>query len=213
MTAAKFLAVLKGDGATAGGPVLASNENSTVFIFYSGPASQKGQADMPTGPALTEAELMDAINYMNDNKMYKQLVIYWSSDYSGSMFANLPDNTKVFAVSSASADETQQKSYCPPDDDVVYGYKIGACLATQFGTTWLQNSTTSDCTALSIAAQYEKVKDVVKGSTVTLFGDQSFANMPVGAFQGLIDYTEPANAPLDFVYWYRNRFPIAGQFS
>ena len=121
---------------------------------------------MPSGDPLLESELMEAINYMNDKKMYKQLVIYWSSDFSGSMFANLPDNTKVFAVASALATEKQVKSYCPPDDDVVYGYKIGACLATQFGTTWLQNSTSSDCTALSIAAQYQKVKDVVKGSNV-----------------------------------------------
>ena len=60
---------------------------------------------MPTGDPLTEAELMDAINYMKENKMYKQLVIYWSSDYSGSMFANLPMDTKVLAVASAAADE------------------------------------------------------------------------------------------------------------
>ena len=37
--------------------------------------------------------------------------------------------------------------------------------------------------------------------------------MPVGSFQGVIDYTEPTGASLDFVYWYRNRFPIAGEFS
>ena len=53
-----------------------------------------------------EAELKEAIDYMYNNKMYKQLVIYWSSDYSGSMFTNLPDNTKVLAMTSASESET-----------------------------------------------------------------------------------------------------------
>ena len=45
------------------------------------------------------------IDYMKENKMYKQLVIYWSSDYSGSMFAHLPVDTKVLAMASAAADE------------------------------------------------------------------------------------------------------------
>ena len=34
VTAAKFLAVLTGDEATAGGKVLKSNENSEVFVYY-----------------------------------------------------------------------------------------------------------------------------------------------------------------------------------
>ena len=71
MTREKFLAVLRGDAAAAGGPVLGSNENSNVFIFYSGPASVEGQADMPTGDPVTEDDLMDAINHMSDNKMFK----------------------------------------------------------------------------------------------------------------------------------------------
>ena len=105
MTRDRFLAILKGDAAAAGGPVLGSNENSTVFVYFSGPASKAGQADMPTGEPLTEADLMGAIDYMKENKMYKQLVIYWSSDYSGSMFAHLPADTKVLAMASAAADE------------------------------------------------------------------------------------------------------------
>ena len=105
MTKDRFIAILKGDAAAAGGPVLGSNANSTVFVYFSGPASKAGQADMPAGDPLTEADLMDAINHMKENKMYKQLVIYWSSDYSGSMFANLPVDTKVLAMASAAADE------------------------------------------------------------------------------------------------------------
>ena len=89
---------------------------------------------MPAGDPLLESELKEAIDYMYNNKMYKQLVIYWSSDYSGSMFTNLPDHTKVLAMTSASESETQQNAFCPPDQDVVYGNKIGACLGTQFGT-------------------------------------------------------------------------------
>ena len=43
-TADIFLAVLKGDstGTTGGGPVLKSDANSTVFIFYSGASAGEG---------------------------------------------------------------------------------------------------------------------------------------------------------------------------
>ena len=65
----------------------------------------------------------------------------------------------------------------------------------------------------SLAAQYDTVRENVTGSTVSLYGDQSFINMPVGSFQGIVDYTEPDDAPLDFVYWFRNRHWTSGVFQ
>ena len=65
----------------------------------------------------------------------------------------------------------------------------------------------------SLAGQFDTVKEDVTGSTVSLYGDQSFINMPVGSFQGVVDYTEPDDAPLDFVYWFRNRHYTSGQFQ
>ena len=66
---------------------------------------------------------------------------------------------------------------------------------------------------MSLAAQYKSVKSAVTGSPVQMYGDQSFANEPIGVFQGVVDYTVPSDDPLDFVYWFRNRFPQAGEFS
>lgn len=43
---------------------------------------------------------------MNDHDMYKEMIIYWSSDYSSAMFANLPTDKKVFVVASAEATQT-----------------------------------------------------------------------------------------------------------
>ena len=159
VTAAKFLGVLKGDTNAAGGPVLKSNSDSTVFIFYSGAAdSGAGTSQMPNGPDLTAAELIDAINYMDDHHMYKEMVIYWASDYAGAMFENLSTSKKVFVVASSGPDETQEKAYCPPNA-TVDGYDIGACLASEFGTTWLQDSYNNDPTKISISAQAMTLKE------------------------------------------------------
>ena len=43
---------------------------------------------------------------MYDNSLYKEMLVYWSSDYSGNMLAELPTNKKVFAVTSTKIDET-----------------------------------------------------------------------------------------------------------
>ena len=61
VTKEKFLAALKGDAATAGGPVIGSDEDSTVFIFISAPSSNKYQIDFPTGDPLLLNELNAAI--------------------------------------------------------------------------------------------------------------------------------------------------------
>ena len=87
-------------------------------------------------------------------------------------------------------------------------------MGTDFATTVLKQSSSENTQAISLGYQAEYTKGAVKSSTVTLLGDQSFLNQPVGTFQGVIDYTLPADAPaLDYIYWFRNRFPEAGKFS
>ena len=105
VTAAHFLAVLKGDdNASDGGPVLKSNSQSKIFVFYSGPGYSEA-AKFPYGPNLLNSDLIDAINYMDMQNMYNEMVIYWSMDYSGGMFLALPTDINVYAVTSASAFE------------------------------------------------------------------------------------------------------------
>ena len=127
-----FLAALKGDSATASGSVIGSDDLSTVFLFISAPSSAPGQIDFPSGDPLTKAEFMDALTYMNENKRYKELLIYLATDYAASMVEEIPENTKVFAMTATDASSTQKFANCPPDD-VEAGNPIGACMATEFG--------------------------------------------------------------------------------
>ena len=48
---------------------------------------------------------MDAIFYMRDEKMYKQMVIYWASDYAERVFETLPGDYNVFVIASTGRDE------------------------------------------------------------------------------------------------------------
>ena len=111
-----FLSVLKGEKDRASGPVLETNENSIIFIFYSGDGKEDGAQKMPDGSFIWPTSLMDAIFYMRDKKMYKHIVIYWASDYAEQVFDTLPGNYNVFGIASSGRDEVQQNAYCPPDD-------------------------------------------------------------------------------------------------
>ena len=92
------------------------------------------------GSYIWPTSLMDAIYYMRENNLYKHIVIYWASDYAAQVFDTLPDDYNVIAIASSGRDEKQELAYCPPYDTLLYypvGH-IGACMATNFGTTWLQ---------------------------------------------------------------------------
>lgn len=76
---------------------------------------------------------------MHSNNMYKELVFYLEACESGSMFENLPTDTKIYAVSAASPSESSWGFYCSPDD-VVDGKSIGSCLGDLFSINWMENT-------------------------------------------------------------------------
>ncbi len=55
---------------------------------------------------------------MHTNKLYKELVFYLEACESGSMFLDLPSDTKIYATSASSPDESSWAYYCSPDDKV-----------------------------------------------------------------------------------------------
>ena len=53
---------------------------------------------------------------MNENKMYKEMVVYIEACESGSMFEKLEDNMNIYAVTAANAHESSWGTYCSPDN-------------------------------------------------------------------------------------------------
>jgi len=85
-TPTTLLNVLKGDSAgNNGGKVLKSNENSKVFFYYADHGAP-GIVGMPASGYLYADKLHETLKFMNENKMYKEMVIYMEACESGSMF-------------------------------------------------------------------------------------------------------------------------------
>lgn len=192
VTAEKFLAVLTGDTATAGGKVLESNENSQVFIYYTDHGAP-GLVAFPTGGYLYADKLNDAFETMKANKMFNELTFYMEACESGSMFPSLTSSGKIYGITAADASHSSWASYCG-SEATVNGKNIGSCLGDLFSTNWMEDT---DSAILAMATdsetlndQYNTVKTKTTRSTVMKFGDFSFIDEAIGEFEGTLDDTQ-----------------------
>jgi len=151
---------------------------------------------MPTGSYLYADELMSTFKYMHENKMYKELVMYMEACESGSMFANLPKNINVYALSAANGKESSWGTYCSPDD-MVDGKRIGSCLGDLFSVNWMEDLDAAmknkKMGVETLLAQYNTVKTKTTKSHVLQWGDLSIDSEVIGQFEAAT-FAEPKDA-------------------
>ena len=192
VTAEKFLAVLTGDEATAGGKVLKSNAESMVFIYYTDHGAPNLVA-FPSGGYLYADKLSAAMQEMQSKQMFSQLTFYIEACESGSMFPDLTSNGKIYGVTASNASQSSWASYCG-SEAMVNGTNIGSCLGDLFSTNWMEDTDKaiagSEMASESLSQQYNTVKTETTRSPVLKFGDFSFLDEGLGEFQGTLDETE-----------------------
>ena len=107
--------------------VLKSTDEDDVMFYLT---SHGGPGSIAVGnTSVHEDAFIDTIKYMYENKMYKHFFVLLEACYSGSMFVNLPTDINVYAIASTDPEHESWESHCPPDDDIVNGKKMGACLS------------------------------------------------------------------------------------
>lgn len=107
--------------------VLTSTDEDDVMFYLT---SHGGPGSIAVGnTSVHENDFISTIKYMYENKMYKHFFILLEACYSGSMFVNLPQDINVYAIASTDPEHESWESHCPPDDDIVNGKKMGACLS------------------------------------------------------------------------------------
>ena len=85
------------------------------------------------------------------------------------MFTNLPNNTKIYALSAANPKESSWGTYCSPND-VVQGKHIGSCLGDLFSVNFLENTDSVDVKTMTLEAQFEVIKKLTTKSHVMQWG-------------------------------------------
>ncbi len=194
-----YLSVLKGD--TQNGKlkkVLNSTSNDNIFMYFSDHGIA-GAILFPNNQFLYADELEEAFKFMKNKKMYKNIVFYLESCYSGSMFNNINSDLNVYSLTAASPSEESFATYCYPQD-VVKGKEMHTCLSNEFTSNWLDDSdnrinfneifSKNDNNIndnlnenYSNHEQYIYVKKMTKNSHVQEYGNLSIGDLPITYFQ------------------------------
>nr|XP_023692257.1 legumain-like [Paramormyrops kingsleyae] len=177
VTPANFLAVLTGDAAkvTGGsGKVLKSGPNDHVFVYF----TDHGAPGLLAFPSddLHVNDLMNAINYMHDNKKYKKLVFYIEACESGSMMNHLPTDIEVYATTAANPHESSYACY--------YDEKRDTYLGDWYSVNWMEDSDVEDLSKETLQKQFKIVKSHTNTSHVMQYGNKTLSHMKVVEFQG-----------------------------
>lgn len=176
-----FLNVLEGNKealrGVGSGRVLESTQDDNVFIYF----SDHGAPGLIAFPYtnLYARELIATFNKISGR--YNKLVFYLEACESGSMFANLPNNTKIYALSAANPSESSWGTYCAPQD-VVQGKHINSCLGDLFSVNFLENSEEVNVFSETLEEQFAVIKQKTDKSHVLQWGDMSFKTDKVGEF-------------------------------
>jgi len=167
------LAILKGDAAALKGKgtgrVLKSNSKSKVFINFADHGAP-GLIAFPDSN-LYANDFNAALNYMHQNKMYEQMVVYIEACESGSMFDGiLAKDLNIYAVTAANPSESSWATYCYPDD-IVNGVHINSCLGDTFSVNWMEDTDSVDVDKESLEIQFSKVQKLTNQSHVMRYGE------------------------------------------
>ena len=159
-----------------------------------------GAIVFPNNKFLYADELEEAFKVMKSKKMYKNIIFYLESCYSGSMFNNINPDLNVYSITAASPSEKSLATYCYPQD-LVKGHEMHTCLSNEFTSNWLDdsdnrlifnkntfnkfmNNVNDEYTSHE---QYIYVKDLTKNSNVQEYGNLLIGDLPITHFQSSND--------------------------
>ena len=192
-----YISVLKGDNKNGKlRKVLNSTENDNIFLYFVDHGIA-GAIVFPDNKFLYADELEETFKFMKDKKMYKNIIFYLESCYSGSMFNNINPDLNVYSVTAASPSEQSLATYCYPQD-YVNGQEMHTCLSNEFTSNWIDDSDSriffeesqetkdSKC-EYSSHDQFLYTKDKTKNSHVQEYGDLSVGDLPITYFQSSKD--------------------------
>ena len=186
-----YLSVLKGD--TKNGrlkKVLNSTKDDNIFLYFSDHGIN-GAMVFPDKKFLYADELHETFKFMQRKNMYKNIIYYMESCYSGSIFMDLNPDLNIYALTAASPKEQSLATFCYPDD-FVKGREMHTCLSNEFTMNWLDDIdkkfASKKCNEFySSREQYRVIKNLTKNSHVQEYGNFLVGELPITLFQSSND--------------------------
>ena len=190
VTPENYLSVLKGDNKNGKlKKVLNSTKDDNIFLYFSDHGIN-GAMVFPGNNFLYADELKETFEIMQEKKMYKNIIYYMESCYSGSMFIDLNPDLNIYSITAASPEEESLATYCYPDD-YVKGREMYTCLSNEFTSNWLDDIDKNDFDMnYSSREQFNFIKSLTKNSHVQEYGNFKVGELPITMFQSSNDNIE-----------------------
>ena len=190
VTPDNYLSVLKGDNKNGElKKVLNSTKDDNIFLYFSDHGIN-GAIVFPDNNFLYADELKETFEIMQQKNMYKNIIYYMESCYSGSMFIDLNPDLNIYSITAASPQEESLATYCYPDD-YVKGREMHTCLSNEFTSNWLddidKNNFDMDYTSRE---QFNFIKSLTKNSHIQEYGNFKVGELPITMFQSSNDNIE-----------------------
>jgi len=180
VTPANFLAVLAGNktGVVGGsGRVLEAGPEDNVFVYF----SDHGATGLIAFPSeyLYANDLINTLNYMSKQNMYKQLVFYIEACESGSMFAGLlPANTSIYGTTASTPDQSSYACY--------YDSARQTYLGDEYSVRWMEDADIHDTptSTWNLEEQFKVVFSETVQSQPQQYGQESIDSEVIEDFEG-----------------------------
>ena len=152
-----FLDVLNGRDISYGSKkTLKSTSTDNVFVYFSDHGAT-GLIGFPSSYLYAD-DLLNTLNHMSDSKSFNKLVFYLEACESGSMFANLANNTRIYAITAANAEESSWATYCRGSENKINNKSVGTCLGDEFSVNFLEDNEKSVGLNETLSAQFDNVE-------------------------------------------------------
>ena len=187
-----YISVLKGDNKDGRlKKVLNSTKDDNIFLYFSDHGIN-GAMVFPDKKFLYADELQETFEFMRKKNMYKNIIYYMESCYSGSIFTELNPELNIYALTAASPKEQSLATFCYPDD-YVKGTEMHTCLSNEFTMNWLDDIDKrfefNKCNNefYSSREQFKVIKTLTKNSHVQEYGNFTVGELPITLFQSSND--------------------------
>lgn len=174
-TKENYVRILLGEKMTVGSKKsLLSGPDDNVFIVFSGHGNTDYMCVLDGELHSNEWQII--LNYMAEQKMFKNLIMYIESCFSGSLFYRLVLPPNVYVTTAAPVGQSSFSMFYDPDLDT--------SLADEYSYHWMHDTETNNNERHTFDEQFSYIQSQVGTSQVCRYGSKTLAKSTLKNFFG-----------------------------
>lgn len=170
-----FIKILTGEKMTVGsGKSLLSGPDDNVFVFFDDHGSE-GAMCFPRGCDLNGEKMQKTLDTMASKNMFKRLIIYVETCFSGSVFYKINFPPNVYVTTAAPVAES---SFAYNYDSTIRAY-----VADIYSFLWIHDAEVNNAAGHTFQDQFDYIQKNIEGYSQTCqYGNKTMAGLTLDSF-------------------------------